>query len=71
MYYDDYHFGGMHFGWWFIWGLLFFWIFVTPYDIPGRRKRRHSSFDILHKRLTSGQITEAEYQVKRKFLEDE
>jgi putative membrane protein len=34
MYYENYNFVGMHFGWWIFWGLLIFWIFATPYDIP-------------------------------------
>lgn len=63
-----YHFGGMHLIWWFVWIIFLFWIFVTPYDIPGQRKKKDSPFDILHKRFASGQITTEEYHEKKKFL---
>ena len=68
MHYDYYHFGGMHFAWWFIWGSLLFWIFATPYDIPGQRIRRDTPLEILKKRFASGQINEEEYQEKKKCL---
>ncbi|MEO8086537.1 MAG: SHOCT domain-containing protein, partial [Bacteroidota bacterium] len=32
MFYEGYHFWGMHLTWWFIWLVLLFWIFATPYD---------------------------------------
>ncbi|MDQ2864138.1 MAG: SHOCT domain-containing protein, partial [Bacteroidota bacterium] len=32
MFYDGYHFFGMHLVWWFIWMIFIFWIFATPYD---------------------------------------
>jgi putative membrane protein len=60
---------GMHLIWWFIWVILIFWIFATPYDIPGQRKKKGSPLYILQKRLASGEITNAEYQEKRKLLE--
>ncbi len=71
MYNDGYHFGGMHFGWWFIWGIMLFWIFATPYDIPGQRRKKDSTLDILQKRFASGQITNEEYQEKKKIIEDD
>ncbi len=60
---------GMGLVWWIIWFLFIFWIFAIPYDIPGQRSRRDSSFDILRKRFASGEITEDEYQAKKKILE--
>lgn len=68
MYYDGYHFWGMHLFWWIIWGILLFTIFVTPYDIPGQRNKKDSPLDILQKRLASGQITYEEYVEKKKML---
>lgn len=70
MFYNNYYWG-MHFGWWFIWVIMLFWIFATPYDIPGQRRKKDSPFDILRKRLASGQITNDEYQEKRKILEND
>ena len=66
--YDGYHFGGMHLVWWFIWGIMIFWIFATPYDIPGQRRPKDTPLDTLQKRLASGQITNEEYQEKKKML---
>ena len=60
---------GMNFVWWLIWLIFIFWIFALPYDIPGQRSRRDSSFDILRKRFASGEITEDEYDAKKKILE--
>ena len=69
MYYDGYHYGGMHFAWWFVWGILLFWIFATPYDVPGQRRKKDSPLDILQKRFASGQITSEEYHEKKRILE--
>lgn len=70
MFYNTYY-GGMHFVWWFIWMILLFWIFFLPYDVPGQRKKRDAPLDILQKRFASGEITNDEYQEKRKILEND
>ena len=67
--YDGYHFGGMHLIWWFIWMVFIFWIFATPYDIPGQRKKKDSPLDILQKRFASGQITKEQYHEHKAILE--
>lgn len=59
----------MHLFWWFIWLMLIFWIFATPYDIPGQRKKKDSLLDILQKRFASGQIAKTELQEHKAFLE--
>lgn len=69
MYYNNYHFVGMHLVWWFIWGIFLIWIFATPYDIPGQRRKKDTPLDILKKRFASGQINNEEYQEKKKILE--
>ena len=69
MYYDGYHFGGMHLIWWFIWMSLLFWIFATPYYVPGKQKKRGSALDILKKRFAAGEITAEEYQERKKILD--
>lgn len=69
MLHNGYDFWGMHLVWWFVWIMLFVWIFATPYDIPGQRKKKDSPLDILQKRFASGQITTEEYQEKKKILE--
>lgn len=61
-------FWGMDIIWWFVWMIMIFWIFVTPYDIPGQRRRKDSPLNILQKRFASGQITNEEYQEIKKTL---
>jgi putative membrane protein len=64
-------YGGMNFIWWIIWMIMIFWIFATPYNIPGQRTKKDSPFDILKKRFASGEITNDEYQEKKKILEND
>ena len=71
MYYDGYHFMGMHLIWWFVWLFIIFWVFATPYYVPGQQKKRGSSLDILRNRFASGQITTEEYHEKKKILEND
>jgi len=68
MYYNG-NFGGMNLVWWFVWMIMLFWIFATPYDIPGQRRKKDSPFDILQKRFASGDLSIEEYQEKKKILE--
>ncbi|MEO5947998.1 MAG: SHOCT domain-containing protein [Chitinophagaceae bacterium] len=68
--YDGYHFWGMHLIWWFIWAVFLFWVFATPYDIPGQLKRKDSPLDTLKKLFASGQINKEEYLEKKKVLEN-
>jgi len=49
--------------------MLIFWIFATPYDIPGQRKKKDSLLDILQKRFASGQIAKTEFQEHKALLE--
>jgi len=69
MYYENYNFIGMHFGWWLFWGIIIFWIFATPYDIPGRRLNKNSPIEILKRRLASGEITSEDYQKMKQLIE--
>jgi putative membrane protein len=70
MFYENYHFAGMHLVWWIVWGSLLFWIFLTPYKIPGQRKRNDTALDLLKKRFASGQINKEEYQEMKTILEN-
>ena len=70
MFYTN-NFGGMNFIWWFIWIMLIFWIFATPYDIPGQRSKKDSPLNVLQKRFASGLINNDEYQEKKKILEND
>lgn len=68
---SGYQFWGMHFIWWLIWLVLLFWIFATPYNIPGQRKKKDSPLNILQKRFASGQITKEEYKERKNILEND
>ena len=68
MFYDGYHFWGMHLIWWLVWLILLFWVFATPYDVPGKRKKKDSSLDILQRRFALGEITKEEYEERKKIL---
>jgi putative membrane protein len=69
MFYDGYHFWGMHLIWWFVWVMLLFWIFATPYEIPYQMKKKSSALDILQKRFASGQINKEQYLEHKAILE--
>jgi putative membrane protein len=69
MFYNN--FGGMNFVWWIVWAIMIFWIFATPYNIPGQRTRKESALDILQKRFASGAINNEEYQEKKKIIEND
>jgi putative membrane protein len=69
MYYNDYNYWGMNLIWWLVWIVLLFWIFATPYNIPGQRMKKDSPLDILKKRFASGEINAAEYEEMKKILE--
>ena len=71
MFYDGYHFWGMHLTCCFIWFILLFWSFATPYDGPGQRRRKDSPLDMLQKRFASGQISQDEYKERSKLLTNE
>ncbi|CAN5360424.1 MAG: SHOCT domain-containing protein [Mucilaginibacter sp.] len=64
-------FGGMNLIWWFLWMIMIFWIFATPYDIPGQRRRKDSPLDLLQKRFASGQLTKEQYQEHKAILEND
>ena len=71
MMYGDYYYGGMHLVWWLVWLLLLFWIFVLPYNIPFQRMKKNSPLEILLRRYALGEITNEEYQEKKKILEND
>ncbi|AWW00744.1 hypothetical protein DJ013_00700 [Arcticibacterium luteifluviistationis] len=60
----------MHFIWWFIWASLIFWIFATPYRIPGQRSKKDNPLEILKKRLANGQISKEEYLETKELIEN-
>ncbi|MEO6904066.1 MAG: SHOCT domain-containing protein [Bacteroidia bacterium] len=66
--YNGYNLLGMHLIWWFIWMILIFWIFATPYDIPGQRKKKDSPLDILQKRFAAGEINKEEYEETKNII---
>jgi putative membrane protein len=69
MNYEYYNFWGMHLIWWFLWVVVLFWVFATPYNIPGQRTKKDTPLDILKKRFASGELNEEEFQKKKKLIE--
>ncbi|MEO5788960.1 MAG: SHOCT domain-containing protein [Gelidibacter sp.] len=67
--YHGYNFGGMHIIWWFIWMIFIFWIFFTPWNIPGNRRTKDTPLEILQKRYAAGKITTEQYLEQKKLLE--
>jgi putative membrane protein len=70
MFYNN-NFWGMDIIWWGIWVVMIFWIFATPYDIPGQRRLKNGPLDILAKRFASGQIAQDEYETRKNILTDD
>lgn len=66
---NTYHYGGMHIFWWFIWGIILFWIFATPYNIPGQRIKKDAALEILKQRFANGDIQKEEFLEKKRILE--
>lgn len=61
----------MHWAWWIVWLIVLFWIFALPYNIPFQRMKKGSPLDILLRRFALGEITNEEYQEKKKILEND
>jgi putative membrane protein len=68
MFYNIY-FGGMALVWWAIWIIFIIWIFATPYNIPGQRRKKDTPLDILKKRFANGEIAQKEYYEKKSIIE--
>jgi putative membrane protein len=49
--------------------IFIFWIFATPYNIPGQRAKKDTPLDILNKRFASGQIDKEEYKEKKRLMQ--
>jgi len=64
-----YSFWGMHMVWWIVWVILLVWIFLTPWDVPGQRKRPDSPLDVLKKRYASGEIGREQFERMKEDLE--
>jgi len=64
-----YSFWGMHLVWWIVWVVLLIWIFLTPWDVPGQRKRQDDPLDILKKRYANGEIGREQFERMKEDLE--
>ena len=68
MHWFEGHYWGMHLFWWIVWIILFIWIFLTPWDIPGQRTKKDTPLDILKKRYASGEIDRQQFEDMKKDL---
>ena len=71
MFFYENHFFGMHLVWWVFWIILMFGLFGWFEPVPKRRVRRDAPLEILKRRFASGEITEDEYQEKKRVLEED
>jgi len=49
--------------------MLLVWIFLTPWDVPGQKKKPDSPMEILKKRYARGEINKEQYEEMRGNLE--
>jgi putative membrane protein len=66
----DSYFLGMHLVWWAVWLTVIFGVFALPYDIPGRRRKKYSPLELLENRYTAGEISIAEYNMRKEKISD-
>lgn len=59
---------GMDLIWWAVFLVILIWIFIAPFDIPGKRRQRDSPLEILKKRFAAGEITAEEFKRDRNLL---
>ncbi len=71
MHYYNNSYLGMQFLWWIIWIFFLIWIFATPYDIPGQRKKKDTPLDILKKRFARSEITKEEFEERKNIIDKE
>lgn len=65
------NFLGMHMLWWGFWVVLLVVMFGWFEPVPKKRIKKDSPFDILQKRLASGDITTEEYAEKKRIIEND
>ena len=69
MFYDGYHFIGMHLIWWIFWIFFIFILFGWFDTVPKKHMSKASPHDLLLKRFASGQITKEEYLDHKAMIE--
>lgn len=69
MHWFEGHYWGMHLFWWIIWIILFIWIFITPWDIPGQRTKKDTPLEILKRRYARGEIDRQQFEDMKKDLQ--
>jgi putative membrane protein len=52
----------------FFWIIILIWAFATLYNFLGQRTKKETSLDILKKKFTKGEITNEEFEEKKKLL---
>ena len=67
---DNWYVGGMHGIWWGLWILLILWIFLIPYPTPGQKRKKDNAMEILRERFARGEISEEEFEQRKKLLRE-
>jgi len=69
-YFENYEYFGMHFVWWILWIFIFIWIYATPYNFPWQRMKKDTPLYLLKKRFALGEISETEFNEKKKLIDN-
>jgi putative membrane protein len=69
MYYENYYFG-INLIWWGLGIILLFFIFLIPFDTTKQRRKKESTYNLLQKQFIVGEITESNYNEKKKNLQE-
>lgn len=67
-FYEGYHFYGMHLIWWAIWAVFILLVFTSTIKSSSKKLKEETPLDILNKRYASGEITQEEFEEKKKTL---
>ncbi len=70
MHFGEWGFFGMHVLWWLFWIVLIVVAVVAFTSEPERRaRRRETPLDLLQRRYAAGEITQNEYEERKRTLE--
>lgn len=64
------YFLGMHLIWWALWFILFTGFLAYRFDMLGKRSKKKIQLDLLEKRYTAGDISSAEYNMRKETFAD-
>lgn len=69
MNFENYYFG-MNIIWWGLGIIMLFLMYLIPFDSTSQRQKKESAFKLLQKKFIMGEITESNYNDKKKNLQN-